>query len=600
MIECSNKNIHLFFKYVKSELTRKEEYSIDRHLQSCEDCLFNFAYVEEIYTKEHLLSSDEKTLFIKYLSDPIWKNELEKIKKEIKQEIIETIYKNNITKSDTVLTSIKLQSIDSNKVTLKKPKNIYNTYSNFPSNNKYLAVAFILIFTSLSTSIYLVINKDSNQSNQLSIVAPYSISSNNNTSNSIGNIYKEIANNNSVSNNLYQELDLAIDEYLEYRDISSIKKAREIATEIDKKHGDKYGMDLVKFYESVSPQLISKLSKSHQKIKSLMAEVNGDYYNNKINQAKELEQELLSMGAIIDAYKTKLFISKMQVKKLDFQSAKVIFQEGLSFSNKNNYLLLKAYFLMWQSKSESDLANFSQAQIGLEEVISTGTELGINELVVSSTISLAAIYHLTNEDKKALELSQSILAKPFSFTQEQTISLLQISGMSAFKLKFYTLADTYFYNSISLSKKINNDFFLALSYVFLATTLAERHYFTKADDYYTKAITLSETIKDKTSKMDLLSRIKGYQAKNKLLAGEFDQSANLYQETLRIMQALKLENNLELSQLNEGLAICLEKISDSSKAKEYFAKANYYKQIANDKNESVNCLLSFLPNNCSY
>ncbi|MBI4852591.1 MAG: zf-HC2 domain-containing protein, partial [Acidobacteria bacterium] len=253
MVDCSNKNIHIFFKYVKGELTRKEEYSIDHHLQNCEDCLFNFAYVEEIYTKKHLLSSDEKTLFIKCLSDPLWNSEIEKIKKGIRQELYEEIEnlnsiknksidrsdnKTNITTPDVVLTSVKLRPTDSNVVGFNRENTSYKRYSSFSRINKYLvAAASIVIFAGLSTSVYLIINKATNLSLSLSRpTSSFSSPSTNINSNSpIYNIYNKITNNKpkSAGTNLYQELDLAIDEYLEHQDISYINKAREIATDID-------------------------------------------------------------------------------------------------------------------------------------------------------------------------------------------------------------------------------------------------------------------------------------------------------------------------------------------------------------------------------
>ena len=600
MTECTNENIHLFIKYMRGELHRKEERQVDSHVQSCQDCYFNFAYVEEIFRNRQKLSIDEKTLLFKYISDPIWQYEQNKLKQQIKQEILtELKLLNNIaistgvSKNDTASPTGKIDRVNNSEInssnTRKQSKESNDTNASLIRQNSqlahrgysiFIAVAFTIIFLSLSTSIYLIVKNQN-----LSLFTSSTISSSRVSPSPITTPSITIANNTNsinytrntfVDNNLYQQLDSAIDRYLESKGSYHLKQAQDIANDIERKYGDKYGVDLVAYYEAVPKSAIEKLLGCRKELKTLITKSNGDHYEEKLKRTQQVEQELLLLGNIIEAYHTKFFISKLYVKTLNFQSAKIIFEEGLKFSNSHNYILLKGYFLMWQSKYYSEVANYSEAQIGLEQAISIGTSLGVSELVVSSSMSLSAIYHLNNDDKKALELAQSVLIKPLSFTNEQLISLLQISGMSAFKLKFYILTDAYFNNAISLSQKINNSFFLGLSYTFLGTTLAERGKFAQADDYYTKALALTETIDDDISKMDLLSRVKGYQAKSKLLEGKFEASVQLYEETLKITQILKLENNLERSQLNEGLAISLQKLSNNTKAQEYLSIAKYY------------------------
>lgn len=64
------------------------------------------------------------------------------------------------------------------------------------------------------------------------------------------------------------------------------------------------------------------------------------------------------------------------------------------------------------------------------------------------------------------------------------------------------------------------------------------------------------------------------------------------------METLGLKNHLQLSQLNEGLAIALKATKENKQSQKYLAIANYYRKLADDGKESTNCLLSFIPRPC--
>ncbi|MBI4853653.1 MAG: tetratricopeptide repeat protein [Acidobacteria bacterium] len=620
MVDCSNKNIHLFFKYVKGELNRKEECLIDRHIQSCEDCLFNFAYVEEIYTKKHLLSSDEKTTFIKYLSDPIWKNELEilskdikqKVKQEVKQEIINYLVTNHPQINNNFIDKVDNKpdsktNLDKNNVIvtpkLKQSKqNIaHKTYSVFFSKNQYLAaVASIVIFTGLSTSIYLMINKVSNQSQPLSIITPsFSPTPINSDSKSfIDTIYSKTINNTSSTNNLYEELDLAINGYLENKDISYLNKAKQIAMQINNKYSDKYGVDLVKYYELAPLDSFDRLSLSRKNMLELLDQPPGDNYKKALEQSLKLEKIFFQLNNKIEFYRTKTITNKLHTMLYNYQSSESITKEGLGFSIDNQYLFLQGYFLLWEAKKLSETSSFEKSEELFQQTIHIGKKINLEDLVTTAKISLSTLYHLNNDDLKCLETVESLLASAKNMKKTRIVALMQIAGLAATNLKYNDLSDQYLKASLELAEEIKKPAYIARSSMFLSLALAERKDFSASEKYYLKSINAISNIEDEKTKSQSLYLALGYYGKAKLLEGDFLQASETYKQALDIMKKLNINNSLQLSQINQGLALASKELKNNEEAKQYFIKATYYANLANESKQKDNCLLSFIPSPC--
>ncbi len=262
--------------------------------------------------------------------------------------------------------------------------------------------------------------------------------------------------------------------------------------------------------------------------------------------------------------------------------------------------MLQGYFLLWKAKNTSLTDNFPDTEQTFKSVINIGQRIGINELVVNPAMTLTGLYQMRDEDQKALETAQSVLP---NLNQSDTnieliIGLKQMAGLAAFKLGFSDLADSYLHDAIELSEKSKNPYLIATSYTFLGLTLAETKNFVQSQEAYSKAQTAVLQIQEEDTRLDALSIVLGYQAKAKLLEGDFQQTANLYRETLSIIEKLGIKSNLEASQLNEGLAIALQKIQLNKESQEHFALASHYKTLAISKHEQSNCLLSYLPSAC--
>ncbi|KAF0249124.1 MAG: hypothetical protein FD167_1478, partial [bacterium] len=233
-----------------------------------------------------------------------------------------------------------------------------------------------------------------------------------------------------------------------------------------------------------------------------------------------------------------------------------------------------------------------------KETIDLGKLLEIDELLVSPSMTLAATYLKNNDNAQALKIAQNILANCKNCNIEYTISLLQIAGVAAFNIKFNELSRAYLDKAIQLSKEYN-PYSLAMSYTFLAVTLTDSKEFDKAEEFYSKAITVTNNIKEQTAKLEVRSIILGYQAKAKLINGDLEKAAKLYQETLVIINDLHLNNSLEISQLQEGLAMALKGSGKEIEAQKHFTIAKNYQETANESKQTANCLLSFIPNSCT-
>lgn len=604
--KCSNLNIKLFVLYAKAQLNREEERLIDTHCGRCDDCRANLAYVYEIVKGNEQLSIDGQTLLLKYLNDPIYKHFIENFKDAIRQEILDEIrllLVDRIKDSDTVNLTIQLNSDTSNNNavnnsnqpnrTLNKTfnKTFYKSFNktankitNIKLNYSYfISIFLVVVFVSLSIFTYLAINPNPNQQ----------------ANNPINSLPTTITNiDNQASNNLYQQLDIAIDQYLNLQNIEDLNKAQLIAKDIEQKYNDSYAIALVAYYQAVPKVVLEKLLVCRKQMLFLIKQPSGDNYQHNLEESKILEKQFIELGDIIESYRVKALINKLYVKTFQYSLAKDTTKDGLSFTNSNNYIFLKGHFLLWQAKYLSGMGDFTEATEALKEVISLGERLEVGDFIFSSVMSLAALYNQANEDQLAFELSQKYLNKIEQKDTEYAITLMHLVGLSAFNLGYDELANQYLRESIKSAEQLNNPAALAMSYVFLALTLSYSKDSSSVQDLYLEAEKTLDRIKSHDDKLRTKSVLLGYQAKTSLLQGNFKASVNSYQQKLEIMQEIGSPSNLEISQTNEGLAIALQNLGETKNAQHYLAIASHYQQLANTKKERNNCLLAYVPKDC--
>lgn len=581
---CITENVPLFVMYIKDELSANNKERLEKHLQSCIDCKMNLAYVKEILQFKHPISIDEKTLLLKCLTDPLFYYFINNVKKEVLEDVKNLLQEAKI--DDGKIKNIISKAFNSVKQPQKidelPKKTIYqkNTYSYLMLTTSMAVFLMLGSFIVLGLSVkypalqaYLPFSKQVNFENPTDLTA---------------NLIT-----NSKENNLYKQLDSAIDEYLNNKKDS--ERAETIAKSIKLRYEDNYGIDLVKYYKSVPDAAIKILAENRKKLSSLTEQPINDNYDKNLVELEKIAQSFTSYGNLIDAHKAKILIARIKVKTFKYDEAETTINEGLSFAQKNNYLMLESYFTLWQAKRLVEIPNFSLAQDLFNKTIELGKKLEITELFVSSSMTLAGIYLKNDDNERALTVAQDVLANAKSYNVDYTVSLLHMAGIAAFNNKFNDLSKTYLNQAIELSEEHKKPHLLVMSNTFMGLTLSESNQFQQAENFYLKAKLAADNIEEKDTRLAILSITLGYEAKTKLNQGDLQTATKLYQETLTIIKDLKINNDLEISQLERGLAIALEKSGKEAQAQEHFAIAKTHQSMAESKKENANLLLSFLP-----
>ena len=525
-------------------------YLFDKHRDLCETCTKQYemclSIMNENLGKKHSM-----------LTSPYW---LEK-----KQKLAE-IYGQRKTAQDTSLldSQVLSQKIENHKE--KKVKFVL-----LP-----LCAAVILVL--LTSSIYLLTTKQ-NQNNSLPITLhqPATVSTN---------------------QSLYDQLDLNINKYLELKNIVYLHQAKQTANQIESKYQDKYGIDLMAFYSGLPVDNFGKLLAMRKEMVSLISQPNGDLYNKRLNDSLELAKEFTSYNDTIEAYRLKVLIGKIYLKTRNFTLVKETIDDGLDFSIKNKYRFLEINFLLWQGKYFCEVPNIVDTESTFTNVMDQAKELGMLDVRLNAGMSLAAMYHRFDEDQKAFDLAKQLLGEVKEYKSEYTVQLLQVAGISASRLDQYDLANNYLKEAIVVSRELNNASLVIRSKAFLALSFVEQGKFTEADILYSEVDDLVNTIQEEDSKLVIQSIVIGYHAKAKLLQSDYKQALFFYQEKVKLFDRLKMISNLDISQTNKGIAICLEKLNRSSEAEPYLAKAEKHSLLARASNERVNCFLMIIPFGC--
>ena len=595
---CTTENVPLFVMYLKEELPEKHKSKLESHLSHCADCKMNLAYIKEILQFKHSLCIDEKTLLLKYLSDPLFYYFANNIRKKVLEDVKEIVKEakaqvNEINEVNEVNNTVGKRVKELSKAE-KLPKKLHQQIP-YPY---FVLSTSIILFLSLGISIVLAL---SSKYPTLQSYLPFS----NSTSSAVEerlptNLGSELSINlaKTTEINRYQQLDTAIDEFLATKDRTHLEQAESIAKDIRLFYEDNYGVDLVSYYQSVPDVIFSKLVEYRKEFITLESMPKGDNYQQRMEKSEKLANNFLLIGNLPESYKVKNFLFKCMVKNYQHTKANLLFNEAISFTKEHSYKLLVGQFLLWKGKHLSLSSDFVKTEETFKEAFNIGEKIQSKQLISSCGSSLAAIYQANNEDKKALEIAQKLLSQ----TQENNelfISLNQIAGIAAFKLGFHTLSDTYLHQAISYAQKINNPYLIATSWAFLGVTLAEKQDFPLAKEAYLESHQALKQIKENHSRLDALSIVAGYEAKANFLLENYSEAISLYKESLTAIEELGIDSYLEVAQLNEALAIATQKTGNVAEAQKYIAIANKHKKLALDKNEKTNCLLSFLPKKCN-
>ncbi len=602
---CTKLPVKLLIFYANGKLNKHQEHLIDAHCGECDKCRNALAYIYEIIKGKETLSLDQQTLLLKYLHDPIYKNNIEKIKKSIKKEILSEIKllladNNQFTDENSKDPTRKADNntiynlTDENKSNTRFSDFITKNLRNFTSVNfSYSSLIFILsiiVFFSLSIFTYLALTKSTQKK---------SISSSTSSNFPKTIIPTPTKQEKKADNNLYQQLDSSIEQYLESKNLDYLKQAENIAKDIQDKYKDNYGTDLVSYYRTVPLSSLEQLLIAHKSLSKIFDQILTDNYQQHLKTTQKLEKDFLSLGNMIEAYKAKFLSGKLYEQLYNHKESELITEEGLKFSIDNKYLFLKVNFLLWKAKRLSQISDFITAEEIFLEVIEISNKLNLYKNSNSAASSLAMIYYRNDENEKAFNLCKKSLENFSDYNNTQAISFLQVAGLSAFSLHYNDIAVSYLKKSITYSEILNAPAVTARSYAFLALIISEQNQFDQANDYFLLAEKQQQNISDDIFRQETLGIIIGYQAKANLLKKDYNKALELYQSKLNIIEKLHLNNNLEISQINEAMAMALLALGQKEKAQEHIATARRYHNIARVKKETNNCLLSLAPSNCS-
>ncbi len=398
---------------------------------------------------------------------------------------------------------------------------------------------------------------------------------------------------NIGTNPLYDHLNNGIDRYLESKNTSDLQQAQRIASEIDKKYGDKYGLDLVAYYRSLPTEEFQGVRQCRKEVMALTFSP-GDNSTKVLTEAKQLIGRLNAINNRLEVYRVKIVMAKTYAlafnETLDNEN---LITDGIEYSTNKKYLFLKLNFLLWRAKDQRVFADHRQAEILFEQVIELAKFLNLEQEEGSAIMSLAMACHQHNHNNKALELTTNAINRNLKYFN--MASIWYVKGLAEFSKGMREIADQSLKKSLALAQNSNDPFNISLCYVFLGVTSSEKGEFEKAEFFFTQAEKIGTSLEEPEGFFDLFSRINGYRAKSKLLQGDYSSAVYLYKDTLSKLEKLKIKDDLELSQVNTGLAISLEKTGQTNEAIKYRLEGERHLEIANTKKEHSNCLMSFLP-----
>lgn len=547
MQNCTKISVRKAYHRYVGLLPKKDGDEMYEHSRGCKVCESRILAVTELMEGFCHTTQEEELFAVRLFVNPVFEDCLDRALEGITEEI-KTELKAEISTE------------------IEKLACLANQPSKSQQKTNFQVITLILIlglFSILTTATYHTLRQPATIS--LPVVAPHMM----------------------IELNLYERLDAAIDLYLQGAALG-LDEAKTIAEQIKIRNSDPYGLELVAYYSSVSKEKIEPLKEYRLKLKELSDYPAGSDYKRLLGEAKKLQESFLVVGDKLEALKTKTLIVKFSL--LDYKTdTSLIAVEATKEAEAYPYL--KNYFLLWESKSYLDTKEQETGISLLNQVIESSSKLHLYDIEVSAVKSRVTLLHNEDKDEDALSLAYSVLFKVRQY--QIKVALLQICGASAFKLGHEKFSNTYMKEALELAQEHNNYYLVGLTHTWRGIMLSEKGNHTEAETCYELALSYLGKIDNEASQKDLLAKISGYQAKNKFRQGDYEAAAANYQESIRIFTDLNRQNYLEMSQLNDGLAIARSKTKkDSDK---YYAIASFYQEKAESQRQKTNCLFSFFP-----
>ncbi|MEW6737996.1 MAG: hypothetical protein AB1489_42355, partial [Acidobacteriota bacterium] len=402
----------------------------------------------------------------------------------------------------------------------------------------------------------------------------------------------------------YEQLDRHIDDYLTALQTgnslgasNALTGAEQIANEIAAKTGDRFGLDLVSYYRTVPLTNINQLREARK----LRADVEAisiiDYFDDAIKKAGHAKTLFNSVGATCETLKTDVQLAKYLNKSDALKDAQILLDASIPQVAEKQYLFIHAWLLYWKGELHCNTSQFNQAIESYENCIRIAKPLDAPNFLVSPLVMLSSIYYTTNDNERAFELAYQAMETSLAIGRPLPIQLVQVMGISAFNLKFQSLAQTYLDHSVKLAEAQNNNSYLVMSHIFSGITQAEQHHTAEAEIGFAKAFEALSKIADQKARDRMEYAVTGYYARAQMIAGNVDKATELYVRSLELAEKTNLQQKLALSQLHQGLGECLIAKGNIDRAKIELEMAIAFDKEAQKNFEYNNALLTFAVSN---
>jgi tetratricopeptide (TPR) repeat protein len=285
------------------------------------------------------------------------------------------------------------------------------------------------------------------------------------------------------------------------------------------------------------------------------------------------------------------------VKSQASDQAQKLLTPALKQAKASKDPVAQSKLLYLQGRIYGDKAEFARAIATLKESITIATALNKPELLVQPEVTLASIYHVTDQDLAAATHARLslALAQEVHDTTNEIISL-RLLAISEFFIDKSTKAEELIIQSIKVAQEKLTSAQVVQGYIYLGIIATEKKKFAQAKEHFERALIATIGISDPQRRTYLTGSTNGYYARSQFLAGKSKKSIELYALAIQQANRAGIKQKLALSQLNQGLADSYLAQGDKIQAKEAEHLALRLADEARQSCETNNTALSFAIN----
>ena len=399
----------------------------------------------------------------------------------------------------------------------------------------------------------------------------------------------------------YEQIDQAIDNYLAARLASNTTEAIEIlhsaehiAHQMTLKTGDRFGEDIISYYRGIPSAAVEPLQEARKLRTEVQLMLAGSDYLAALRKLHRAKILFTDWSADIEVIATDGEMARYLDKTGRQIEAKRLMDRAVARTTITNHLFLKAQSLCFRALYFCDTSDFTSATADLQESIKIATPLDVPRFLQYPSMIITGIYHAGDDNTRAFQFGLKTLQSAYSDrTSSAVIQLYQLIGLSAFKLNYPALAETYLNQSIAMAEKHKNPGYLILSHSFLGIIKAEQLQHSQAAKHFEIAGQVLATIHHPSTRQSVEFIFRGYQARSEMLAGQATEAMASYKTAISIGKDIHIENKMALSQLHQGLGECMDSQGLKREAEVELMAAVELDQQAREKAAQSNSLLTF-------